>query len=815
MNPASDADYRGFVDPLARPDIRRMAERNLTAKMLSEFMYEEMIRPEMLSEEGARTEFSLWIDGNTSYRFTGLRRQFFGFIRILPESVSRVSSKGEEEPDVQRFLLDLHRLVPFPAKILAPALHEVLNTLAADCHMLGNPNMMLAAEFIQAPEESVEGELFAHPWVVANKSRLGFSCLEYRRYAPESKQPFSIIWLAARRERTDFRCIQDLDYAGLLANVLPESELRRFHEGIEANGAPPDDYYLLPVHPWQFEQRVASMFAREFATRDLIYLGVGKERYLPQQSIRTLTNIDRSEAAHLKLAVSILNTSAYRGVEAERARHAPQLTQWLQSRVTDDDFLREECRLILLGEFASLHFSHETYVGMEDVPYQYTELLGVIFRENSRAHLEPSERTLPLAALLHRDRHGTSVLSALIAASGVGAEAWINRLLEKVLHPLLHFLYRYGFTFSPHGQNALIALSGAVPTRLVIKDLIGDSCIGDELIPASFGLPEPLCLLLDPKEPEVLIQWIQSGLFVGVFRYLTEILVDDSLMTEEAFWRRVLKTVQAYQEKFPELRARFTTLGLTDPVFAKVCLNRTRLMDLGYTDSTATPAPSVASMLDNPLFLINNDGETDTDKAPGFRPRHESLFERCVYSEHYDLNGKTAWVRPVDAGADTRLIHDWMNRPHVAKFWNQAWPLPRIREYVENALARPGFDPYLIYIDDDPYVYFEAYDPARDRLKEYYEAQEHDVGLHTMIGDERNLKRYTMQLATTLMRFVFTTRPQTQRIVGEPDERNTLILAIMRFLGFQTAGRLKLPEKSASLQILTRENCRGLADKCR
>lgn len=196
-----------------------------------------------------------------------------------------------------------------------------------------------------------------------------------------------------------------------------------------------------------------------------------------------------------------------------------------------------------------------------------------------------------------------------------------------------------------------------------------------------------------------------------------------------------------------------------------------------------------------------------------FSPRTECLFERREYSEHYGVIDRTVWMRPVDADFDTKIIHDWMNRPHVAEFWNQAWPVERIREYLHKSVARPGFDPYIAYMDDEPFAYFEAYDPAQDRLKDYYDVEENDVGLHILIGDERYLKRYILRLATTLMRFIFTTRPETRRIVGEPDERNRQVLGLMRFLGFQFVSKLALPEKNASFLILSRDEYHRIHDR--
>ena len=63
-----------------------------------------------------------------------------------------------------------------------------------------------------------------------------------------------------------------------------------------------------------------------------------------------------------------------------------------------------------------------------------------------------------MAALIHRDPRASRSPSASIARSGLDVDAWVRRLHEVTLPPLLHVLYRFGATFSPHAQNCLVVL---------------------------------------------------------------------------------------------------------------------------------------------------------------------------------------------------------------------------------------------------------------------------------------------------------------------------------------------------------------------
>ena len=51
------------------------------------------------------------------------------------------------------------------------------------------------------------------------------------------------------------------------------------------------DYYFIPIHPWQWFNKLAQLFAEDITERKLVFLGYGPDQYIPQQSIRTFYNI--------------------------------------------------------------------------------------------------------------------------------------------------------------------------------------------------------------------------------------------------------------------------------------------------------------------------------------------------------------------------------------------------------------------------------------------------------------------------------------------------------------------------------------------
>ncbi|RDZ34475.1 iron transporter, partial [Haloferax sp. Atlit-19N] len=152
---------------------------------------------------------------------------------------------------------------------------------------------------------------------------------------------------------------------------------------------------------------------------------------------------------------------------------APTVTEYIKGIYERDDFLQEQ-GLILPGEIAGLNYDHADFTDIDGSPYQYHELLGAVWRESIYTFLEDDERAITLSSLMHVDGAGEPFVSRLVEQSGLSLDEWLGEFFDTVLPPLLHFLYRYGTVFSPHGQNTILVVEDGVPTRLAVKDFADD-----------------------------------------------------------------------------------------------------------------------------------------------------------------------------------------------------------------------------------------------------------------------------------------------------------------------------------------------------
>jgi siderophore synthetase component len=596
-----------MIDPAElTADNWRRANHAMLAKTLAELCYEQLLTPR--PEAGAQGDdhpYVVDVDDGVAYRFQA-RRGGFGSWHVDTASVRRRGPDGsEDEPGDNAaldFFADARKLLGVPPDTLGHLVPELSATLAADARLLDPERARTASQLADLGYAALEGHQTGHPWIVPSKGRRGFAATDTAAYAPEARRPFRLPWMAVHRDLATFRGVPGLSADRLYGIELDEQTRTRFEDTLRQRGLEVESYLLMPVHPWQWDEVVVPVFTAEVAAQRIVCLGEAPDHYLPQQSIRTFSNLDAPQRHHVKLPLSILNTLVWRGLPTERTVAAPAVTDWVLGLRDKDAFLRDETRVVLLGEVASVTVRHELLESLPGVPYQYLEMLGAIWREPVSAKVDPGERPRTLASLLHVDPSGRAFVTELVHRSGLSGREWLRRLFAATLPPLLHFLYRYGVVFSPHGENAIVVYDeNDVPSRLAVKDFVDDVNVSAYPLPELDSMPVDVCDVLLREPPEMLCQFIQSGLFVGHFRYLADLAERHLGVPEEDFWQLVRAEVDTYQERFPELAERFATFDLLAPDLERLCLNRNRLLHDGYRDRSERPHAAVYQRVPNPL----------------------------------------------------------------------------------------------------------------------------------------------------------------------------------------------------------------------
>lgn len=575
------------------PELWDRANRQLIRKALAEFAHERLITPE--PEAGGYVVRS--DDGLTHYRFTAVRRALDHW-QVDAGSITRKRDGAELPLDALDFLIELKGSLGLSDEILPVYLEEISSTLSGTCYKLTKPRVT-AAELARGDFQAIEtGMTEGHPCFVANNGRLGFGIHEYLSYAPETASPVRLVWLAAHRSRAAFTAGAGIEYESFVRQELGEATVERFEKRLTDQGLDPADYLLIPVHPWQWWNKLTVTFAAEVARGHLVCLGEGDDEYLAQQSIRTFFNASRPERHYVKTALSVLNMGFMRGLSAAYMEATPAINDWLARLIADDPVLKET-GLSIIRERAAVGYRHLEYERATDRYSPYRKMLAALWRESPVASLEDGEQLSTMAALLHVDDEGRSFAGALIERSGLAPTEWLRHYLRAYYTPLLHCFYAYDLVFMPHGENTILVLRDGVVRRAIYKDIAEEIAVMD---PDAVLPPEVARIRVEVPEDKKLLS-IFTDVFDCFFRFLAALLAEEGVLTEDAFWRTVAEVSREYQEANPALADRFRQYDLFAPEFALSCLNRLQLRDNRQMVDLADPsgALQLVGTLRNPI----------------------------------------------------------------------------------------------------------------------------------------------------------------------------------------------------------------------
>ncbi|MCN9239335.1 IucA/IucC family siderophore biosynthesis protein [Streptomyces sp. RY43-2] len=552
------------------PEHWERAERLLVRKALAEFAHERLITPRS-EDPGAYVVRG--DDRLTHYRFTATVRALDHW-EIDPDSISRHREGGQLPLSALDFFLEFRKQLGLSDEVLPVYLEEISSTLSSTCYKLTKPPVT-SAELARRGFQDVEtGMTEGHPCFVANNGRLGFGIHEYLSYAPETASPVRLVWLAAHRSRAAFTGGAGIAYEPFVRAELGDATVERFHRVLTDQGLDPADYLLVPVHPWQWWNKLTVTFAAELARRHLVCLGESDDTYLAQQSIRTFFNSSHPERHYVKTALSVLNMGFMRGLSAAYMEATPAINDWLAQLIETDPVLKAT-GLTILRERAAVGYRHLEYEAATDRSSPYRKMLAALWRESPVTRLQEGETLATMASLAHVDHEGASFAGALIERSGLAPTEWLRGYLRAYLTPLLHSFYAYGLVFMPHGENVILVLKDGVVQRAIFKDIAEEIAVME----ADTALPPEVERIRVEVPAEQRLLSLFTDVFDCFFRFVAAHLAAEGTLAEEDFWRTVAEVAHEYQDANPQLADRFRTYDLFAPEFALSCLNRLQLRD--------------------------------------------------------------------------------------------------------------------------------------------------------------------------------------------------------------------------------------------
>ncbi|MCX4239969.1 IucA/IucC family protein [Paraliomyxa miuraensis] len=579
----------------------RLADDRVLARTIRELCYEGLLEPRRVGEgRDGHDEHELVLDGGVRHRFLA-RRSAWGDLQVWPGTVVREHDGVPSEappPRTARLLIDARAQLGLRPLVLGNLLEELLNTIAAEAQQCRRLECG-AAHLAALGGVELEQHLDAHPKIIGNRGRLGWGSRELRAHAPEASPRFRLRWLIARDHALRLHGAAGCSQPELLRHTLGDGAYDELRRTAAAMDADVERHAVIPVHPWQWDRHIQLQYAAELATGRIRDLGELGDEYQPRASIRTLTNACRPEAPELKLSLTIMNTSCYRGIAAQHVAIGGALSQAV-AHVVERDPLLATAGTVVLRDLAGVHVPSAVHAEAAG-PYRYQELLAAIWRESAPSRLDPGVQEILAAALYQRDLDGEPLVRHWIERSGWSVERWLLALLRCTVMPLYHLLCAHGLGVIAHGQNVAVLLREGRPEGMVLRDFHGDVRLVDEPWPEQSGLPTSITRAPIRRPPiGELVHDLFTGHLVSVMRLFAPVLELELGLPEARVYHLVMEVVRRYAQEHPELRERIARAPLDRAQMERVCLNRARFR-VGYGDLEHRPLPDLGPPLRNPL----------------------------------------------------------------------------------------------------------------------------------------------------------------------------------------------------------------------
>lgn len=561
-------------------------EQRVIRQLVQALLYEGVLRYQYV----ANGVGLFLLEGRTAdgqrmqYRCPGERKDSFGLIKLDQGPVTRVVGDHAPQPaGLYDVLSEIVGQIPQTERLTA-FMDELEQTLLKDLQAqnLPRPARLPAA---QRDYDELEGNIMdAHLYHPCYKSRIGFSLNDNRLYGPEFKQPLRLNWLAVRKSSGRMNQSARIEYRTFIRHELGEPDYRRFTALLHRKDKNIEDYWLLPVHPWQWQERIASLFHPELVKQDIVWLGTGRDRYRAQQSIRTLANSGARQKAYVKLSLSITNTSTSRILAAHTVMNGPIVTDWLQDLIDRDSYAKE-LDFVILGEVLGISYDYDPMP--ESRKSKAYGTLGAIWRESLHRYLRRRESAAPFNGLCHVEAGGRPLIDPWVQQHGL--RAWTQRLLHVTVSPIIHMLFAHGIGMESHAQNIMLIHDEGWPARIALKDFhdgvrfSARHLTHPERCPALVPVPASHARInrnsfIRTDDPDAVRDFSCDSFFFICLAELAIFLARHYQLPERDFWSMTAKVIRDYQARHPQHEARFKAFDVFSENFQVEELAKRRLL---------------------------------------------------------------------------------------------------------------------------------------------------------------------------------------------------------------------------------------------
>ncbi|WP_225435328.1 IucA/IucC family protein [Bacillus aerolatus] len=441
------------------------------------------------------------------------------------------------------------------------------------------------------------------PFHPTSKAKEGWTEEDYRSYSPEFQQVVKLSWMAVHR---DYIHAGKTANEALLNNLLNEQEKQQLEEAFQKEGILKEDYFAMPLHPWQKTNIIAKLYQEEIDKKLCVLLDVQVGSYTATSSLRSLAPVNDG-AYHIKLPIGISSLGALRLMPTRYLINGEKGQELLERTKEKDCYLKDH--LFICDERNWWAFQEEDQNLFADKPGHLTCQI----RSYPSELLNSCDYTLVSMAALGAGKEDHLFSKWLHMQKKEVTQESIIALFEVLCREFITFACRflqYGIMPELHGQNVITVLKSGELKGFLLRDHDTIRIYPEWMEKADLEDPDYIIRKDTPntlinQNPEEFLSYFQT-LAVEVNLYA----VIDSLcsvydLDETALWQivkeSIVKTLQDsdFEAKHQEVIYHILFLSETWPV--------KRLLDplLRRKGSGGGSMPSSIGKINNPFQMMD------------------------------------------------------------------------------------------------------------------------------------------------------------------------------------------------------------------
>lgn len=297
-----------------------------------------------------------------------------------------------------------------------------------------------------------------HPYAPGFRAKEGFTRREVLQNSPEFQAKISLHWCALSKTQINMNP-DSPDFNTLMAREFP-NEFRLWQEKLKFNHINPQEYVPVPVHPWQWRNKLQIMCSQLTDSKSLLLLP-HHQTVMPSMSFDTMMPVDHSNTL-IKLAVSTPNAS--KTDQSEEGQYGGTISHWINSLLIQSDHYQNT--LFLAQDVAGLR------VNSPAIPQYCQKELSVNLLQHPTSLINSEQKIVPLMSLFaHSPLSNKPLFIEIIQESGLTPMNYFSQYCHKVLFGQLHLLLKYGVAFEAKPHNTLIIFTDNSPQGLILQNL--------------------------------------------------------------------------------------------------------------------------------------------------------------------------------------------------------------------------------------------------------------------------------------------------------------------------------------------------------